>query len=576
MEMKTMKPRAKAFFVILAIGLLTACAAPLKVTPTRPAVMPDNFIKAGASQDLAEQLRLNDPKYTLNFPDGVELSKAFYSAQGNRLYIPAKSNGQFEYMAINLSDGKILWMLKLPKNTILYKLKQTSSGDLWLDANCHGYTLAFLNPDTGEEKWRYGAGAAEKQPLPFRYFQTDKYNVFLGGNAIFVQDPTTYQMISTADRYATDLQGSNAFKGNTLSFAPFYNTHVIDYENQFLVVDHGLHAYSKQTGQKLWSARFPTIATQFHTGENVGKMFAGAFLGALTGVYVHNQRSPDVAYPKTLVAATEQYYYVSALSNLYCVNKATGVIEWAEELNLGYANLLDASAGRIYLISVGNYENAVCSIDKENGTIMPCAENVSAKKVVSQKLALDTVANMKEGELWQKHSACYDAMAAKQKLTTGDKQLLAAVSLPEKIAILAKDGIYFLNKADGAPAGNLPNPIDTHAKVERIMALGENSMLAVSTRSIACIDTETLETRWNLDLPWALKTLDQFYLNSMSDQFLYLRAIVDKTIKACVVDKKTGVTVQNFEASQTLYDQNFLAIQNDRRVSIYLGSSQQN
>jgi hypothetical protein len=161
-------------------------------------------------------------------------------------------------------------------------------------------------------------------------------------------------------------------------------------------------------------------------------------------------------------------------------------------------------------------------------------------------------------------------VVTKKKITGGDRQLLAAVSLPTKIAILAADGIHFLNKADCMSAGNLANPSEDAAKIQQIHRLPSKSVLAVSKSRIICIDSNTLAPSWSLDMPWTLDNLDHLYINSMSEKHLYVHVIMDKTIKGCVVNKQTGTIIKRFEASQNLWAQNLLALQNDNRVSIYL------
>jgi hypothetical protein len=229
-----------------------------------------------------------------------------------------------------------------------------------------------------------------------------------------------------------------------------------------------------------------------------------------------------------------------------------------------------AHKDRLYLVSTGNYENGVCSIEKESGKIIPFHGAVSTKKVEAFPLSIDEVANMTESEMWIENKTCYRAAVAKKKVTGGGRQLLSALSLPTKIVMLAADGIYFLNKTDFQSVGALPNPSEDAAKFRKIQRLSRKSVLAVSKSRILCIDSNTLEPSWSLDMPWALDNLDHFHINSIWEKHLYIRVFVDKIIKGCIVDKQTGILIKSFEANQTYWTQNLLALQNGNRVSIYL------
>ena len=565
-----MKTAWKVVIVALSTLVFASCGGPLKVVPSGPSTLPDNFYKQNTAVGPGEQWPANEARYTLTFPDGVELSKAFYSSKTGRLYIPAKSKKEFEYMALNLADGQVLWTLKLPDDATPHRLSETSTGDLWLDVFCHGQTLVFLDPASGEEKWRYGAGAKEKRPMPFKLFVGDKYNIFLGGKKIFVQDAASYKIISETDRYETDLQGGGVFKGNTMNYAPFYNTNVIDYEDQVLVLDHGAHAFSKQTGEKLWSVRFPAIATRYHTGENAGKAVAGAFLAVLTGVYSSGSRPPDVVHPKTLVLQTDHAYYFSSLSNLFCIDKATGAMDWARRMNLGYTNLIEDANDRIYLVSVGDYANGFCAVDKTSGSLIPCTNVVSPAMVEANELPVEEVAGITENKMWFNNRACYDAMMAKEKIAAGERQFLATLALPADIAILASDSIYFINKSDGTLSGSVPNPGSDGDKYQEMLRLDDETIAVISANKISAIRIGEQQPVWEQSWDWGLKDLGHFSINSISGDYLYARVVADKKIKGVVLDKKTGEKIREITADQTLYADNFLAVQNNNQVSIYL------
>ena len=145
-------------FVFL-IGVLTGCAGSLKIVPTVPTTPSPNMVVENPKKDIEDQFRLNEPKYSISLPQKMVLHKSLYWPEKSRLYLWLMENSEYELIAIDLTNSKILWTNKLPKRTKVYRVGKTVADDVYLDLNYYGSTLAFLDPNQGMEKLRYGKDA---------------------------------------------------------------------------------------------------------------------------------------------------------------------------------------------------------------------------------------------------------------------------------------------------------------------------------------------------------------------------------------------------------------------------------
>jgi outer membrane protein assembly factor BamB len=390
------KIKFQVLFVIL-IGVIAGCAGPLKIVPSTPTTPSTNMVIENSAKDFEDQFRLKEPRYSISLPQQKMLHQSFYDQEKERLYLWLFENKQYELIAIDLANSRTIWSFKLPKQTKVYGMGSTVTDDIYLDLNYNGSALVFVDPDQGVEKWRHGKGAKEGDTGYSKFFNR-KFNFFVEADGIEVQDPNTYQTLNKIERFTVD-RDRNLGRG----YIRFDNIYVYEIGDQFIIVDNGLHAISMDTGQKLWSTRLPTIASRYHTGKNI----ATAIVGALVGAY-NTGRGPDFVWSQPLIVRSNDAYFVSALSNLYRINALTGHIEWAEDLDIGFANHIDTSEDRVYLESCSGYESGIFSFEQENGAQVPSFSTPFTRPVNVEILTHEKMEEITENEMWHRNLACYD------------------------------------------------------------------------------------------------------------------------------------------------------------------------
>jgi outer membrane protein assembly factor BamB len=552
------KIKFQVLFVIL-IGVIAGCAGPLKIIPSTPTTPTANMVIENPVKDFEDQFRHNEPRYSISLPQQEMLHQSLYDQKKERLYLWLFENKQYELIAIDLANSEILWSFKLPKKTRVYRMGTTVAGDIWLDLNYNGSTLVFVDPDQGVEKWRHGKGAKEGDRGYCKFFDRE-FNFVVEANGIEVQDPNTYQTLNKIERFTVD-RNRNLGRG----YIRFDNIYVYEIGDQFIIVDNGLHAISKDTGQKLWSTRLPTIASRYHTGKNI----ATAIVGALVGVYGAG-RGPDFVWSQPLIVRSKDVYFVSALSNLYRINALTGHIEWAEDLDIGFANHIDVSEDRVYLESCSGYESGIFAFEQENGAPVPSFHTPFTRSVNVEILTDEKMEEITENEMWHRNLACYNALIGKKSIVLEDKRLYRPViTTKDEIVALSANAIHEFDKQDGHVNRSLPNPSFGCNEFERLMPVGENRFLAISKNEIAAIDIEDLTLAWKFDAGWTIEDIGKFRIDSISKDHWYVRAAIDKKIKGYILRKETGEMIMTFEADQSLRGSNFLALSIDNKISIF-------
>lgn len=552
------KIRFQVLFVIL-IGVIAGCAGPLKIVPSTPATPSANMVIENSVKDFEDQFRWNQPRYSISLPQQKMLHQSLYDQEKERLYLWLFENKQYELIAIDLANSKTIWSFKLPKKTKVYRMGTTVTDDIYLDLNYNGSTLVFVDPEQGVEKWRHGKGAKEGDTGYCKFFNR-KFNFFVEADGIEVQDPNTYQTLNKIERFTVD-RDRNLGRG----YIRFDNIYVYEIGDQFIIVDNGLHAISKDTGQKLWSSRLPTIASRYHTGKNI----ATAIVGALVGVY-GTGRGPDFVWSQPLIVRSNDAYFVSALSNLYRINASTGHIEWAHDLDIGFANHIDISEDRVYLESCSKYESGIFSFEQENGAQVPSFRTPFTRPVNAEILTHEKMEEITENEMWHRNLACYNALIGKKSIVPEDKRLyLPVISTKNEIVALSANAINAFDKQDGHTNRSLLNPSFGCNEFERIMPVGENRFVAISKNEIAAIDIEDFTLAWKFDAGWTIDDIGKFRIDSISEDHWYVRAAVGKKIKGYILIKETGEMIMTFEADQSLRGPNYLALSIDNKISIF-------
>ena len=552
------KIKFQVLFVIL-IGVIVGCAAPLKIVPSTPPTPSADMVIENSVKDFEDQFRQNEPRYSISLPQQKMLHKSFYDQEKERLYLWLFENRQYELIAIDLANSKTIWSFKLPKKTKVYGMRTTVTGDIFLDLNYSGSTLVFVDPDQGVEKWRHGKGAKEGDTGYCRFF-IRKFNFIVEADGIEIQDPNTYQTLNKIERFTVD-RDRNLGRG----YIRFDNIYVYEIGDQFIIVDNGLHAISKDTGQKLWSTRLPTMASRYHTGKNV----AMAIVGALAGVHTTG-RGPDFIRSQPLIVRSNDAYFVSALSNLYRINASTGHIEWAEDLNIGFANRIDIFEDRVYLVSSSEYESGIFSFEQKNGAPVSSFRTPFTRLVHAEILTPEKMEEITENEMWHRNLECYNALMGKKSIVPEDKRLYwPVIPTKDEIVALSADSINAFDKQDGHTNRWLPNPSFGCNKFERIMPVGENRFVAISKNEIAAIDIENFTLAWKFDAGWTIDDINKFRIDSISEDHWYVHAGVGKKIKGYILIKETGEMIMTFEADQSLRGSNFLALSIDNKISIF-------
>lgn len=542
--------------VMVLIVVISGCAGPLKMVPTVHTALPPNLVVENPGNNIEDQFRLNQPRYLVSLPQKMVLYKGHYQPEKSRLYIWLLEGREYELIAIDLANQKILWGNKLPKNTTVYGMGKSVSDDIYLDLRYISNALLFLDSENGVEVWRRGKDAQAGYTGSSKYFSR-KFNFFVTADSIIVQDPKTYRTINSIKRFPID-QDRNGGQG----FKTFYNLHVYEINDQFLIMDSGIHAVSKETGQTLWSSRFPTIASRYHTGKNIGM----AIVGALVGVY-SGGRGPDYVFPSPLVVQSNGSYFVSALSNLYRINPSNGNIDWAHDLGVGFANHIDTHEDRILLASCGGYESGIFCFDQENGAQVSSFQTRFTRSLEPEALATEKLEKITENEMWERNLACYDAFIGKQSIVSSDQFIYYPV-IPKKdeIVALSNSAINAFDKQDGHIKRSLPNPSFECNKFERLMPFDETHFLAISKNEIAAINMDDFTLVWKFDTGW---TIDKFIIDSVSNEHWYVHAIIDKKIKGYIIKKETGEMIRSFDTDEYRRGADYLAVLNDNKISIF-------
>jgi outer membrane protein assembly factor BamB len=552
------KIRFQVLFVVL-IGVIAGCAAPLKIVPSTPTTPSANLVIENSVKDFEEQFRRNEPRYSISLPQQKLLHRSFYDQEKERLYLWLFENRQYELIAIDLANSRVIWSFKLPKKTRVYGMSTTVTGDIYLDLNYSGSTLVFVDPDQGVEKWRHGRGAKKGDTGYCRFFNR-KFNFFVEADGIEVQDPNTYQTLNKIERFTVD-RDRNLGRG----YIRFDNVYVYEIGDHFIIADNGLHAISKDTGQKLWSTRLPTMASRYHTGKNV----AMAIVGALAGVHTTG-RGPDFIRSQPLIVRSNDAYFVSALSNLYRINASTGHIEWAEDLNIGFANRIDIFEDRVYLVSSSEYESGIFSFEQKNGAPVPSFRTPFTRLVNAEILTHEKMEEITENEMWHRNLECYNALIGKKNIVPEDKRLYwPVIPTKDEIVALSANSINAFDKQDGHTNRWLPNTSFGCNEFERIMPVGENRFVAISKNEIAAIDIENFTLAWKFDAGWTIDDIRKFRIDSISEDHWYVRAAVGKKIKGYILIKETGEMIMTFEADQSLHGPNYLALSIDNKISVF-------
>lgn len=544
--------------IIMFIGLVAGCAGPLQMVPTVHTSLPPNLVVENTGNEIIDQFRLNQPRYSVAMPQKMVLYKGLYQPEKSRLYIWLLEGKEYELVAIDLASRKILWGNQLPKNTTVYGMGKTVTDDLYLDLNYYGSALVFVDPDQGLEKWRHGKDAKEGYTGYCKYFN-QKFNFFLTTDSIIVQDPSSYQTINSIKRFPID-QDRNGGQG----YKTFYNIHVYEINDQLVIMDNGMHAVSKETGQTLWSTRFPTLASRYHTGKNV----ALAIVGAMVGVY-GGGRGPDYVFPSPLVIQSDGSYFVSALSNLYRIDSSTGHVDWAYDLGIGFSSRIDTSEDRVYLAACGAYESGIFCFDQGNGA-QASFQTPFTRPLELEPLAREKLEAITENEMWERNLTCYDAFIGKKGIVPNEQYLYSSViPIEDEIVALSNDAINAFDKQDGRVRRSLPNPSFGCNKFERLMPFHENTFLAISKNEIAAINMDDFTLIWKFDTGWTIDNIDKFQIDSISDGLLYVHAIIDKKIKVYILKKENGEMIRTLEVDESLRGSGYLAILNDNKISIF-------
>jgi outer membrane protein assembly factor BamB len=254
-----------------------------------------------------------------------------------RLYF-ADISGRF--LAVDVTTGEIVWKKEFGRFTaaspvvadgVVYQPVMNKRGT---DRNRSPGFLIAMDAETGDELWRFRAGAVESSPLIVDgtiYFGTFDDKLY----ALNARSGRVRWAVQTGD----DVKGGPAFARGTIYFGSY---------------DGKVYAVDARTGKMRWESESRgglTGAGNFYATPAVA--YGRVFIGNTDGrVYAFGARSGNLLWAKgtggfvySSAAVFNRTVYVGSYDHrLYALDAATGDVRWSFEANgrvSGAATVLD-------------------------------------------------------------------------------------------------------------------------------------------------------------------------------------------------------------------------------------------
>jgi outer membrane protein assembly factor BamB len=314
------------------------------------------------------------PARTRVVPDEFSLRPPFrrvWMVRGRSLieFPPAIAGGQLfvgtnrgRFMAIDADSGSINWELDFglciaASPAVARGLVYVALMDPWPcknhDESAPGYIVA-LDPETGEERWRFESGVTETSPLIVDgtlYFGSWDRRVY----ALDAATGAEKWSFETGDQ----VKSAAAFRNGTIYTGSY---------------DGRMYALDAETGEEQWatSGRLGIFGSgRFYSTPAVA--YGRVFVGNVDGrVYAFGAKSGDVIWSRTTggfvyssPAIYDETVYVGSYDgNLYAFDAATGDTRWAFPAGGSISGSPTVMGGLVYFSTL---EGKTYAIDADNG-----------------------------------------------------------------------------------------------------------------------------------------------------------------------------------------------------------------
>ena len=581
--MKSLKQSLIASMLIF--SLVAACGTGVNVTATRSQDIAGYWTIKITDRTLIEQLHTAVPNYTIVIPDEnlwrkgtieqkinkMLLRKGSISLQTKKIGIPVYQKGKYKYLLIDLRYKRVIWDVEFPNKTKFFGSGFTSTGDVFLNLKYEGDTTLFLDSTDGKEKWRCGKGSKHECPSPHRIFMRKNYIYILGGELVIIVNPDTYETVYTGERFPTEMENLGLARGSGHSCPPFFKTQVYTYDDETIVVDNGLHAVSNKTGGVEWSTRFPTYACRFHTGKNIAGCILTSCAAAIGGGSPRGdpRRRPDVVYPSTLFFRTDLYYVVSALSNVYCIDRFTGEIVWARDIGIAFANLIHVVNDLIYIAAFGDQANGLYCFSMKDGAPVQPFESPFTTEIATEKLTGDMLAGLTEEVLWVRNNDCYLKLIKGQPCIIPSNRLIKVVPTKNNLVALTKDSIFLIELNTGAVSKSYKMHELGTERIENIFNLEKDKTIGITKKEILSIDIYKGKCKWIHKCDWDIDRVNEVQSSMIFDKYLLIYSYIGNKVIAYIFEPDTGHLVLKLEGDEVWYDKDTIALRKGNQIQIF-------
>jgi len=581
--------KGRLIVIILILILVTGCGTGVNVTPTRSPDMAGYWTIKSTDRTLIEQFHTGIPNYTIVIPDENLWRKGTFDQKLNKMLlrngsislkkkkigIPIFQKGQYKYLLIDLRYKRVIWDVEFPKKTKFYGSGFTSTGDVFLNLKYQGGTMLFLDSDDGREKWRYGKGSEQEYPSPYRIFMRKDFIYVLGGELVFIVDPNTYESVYTGERFETEMEKFSLTSGSGHSYPPFFKTRVYTYDDETIVVDNGLHVVSNKTGKVEWSSRFPTYACRFHTGKNValcgltGCSFCLAVFGGGGSVQHYRALRPDIVSQKTLIFRTDRYYVVSALSNVYCIDRSNGEIVWARNIGIAFADLIHVDNNLVYVAAYGNQATGLYCFSLRDGAPVQTFQSPFTTKIATEKLTDDMLSELTEEVLWVRNNDCYLKQIKGQPCVTPSNRLITVFPTKDNLVALTKDSILLIELNTGAVLKSFKMHELGTERIENIYKLENGKTIGITKKEILSLDMDNGKFEWVYKCDWNIDQVNKVQFAMLFDKYLLAYTYIGKKLNGYIIEPDTGQLVMKLESDELWYDKDTIALRKKGHIEIF-------
>jgi len=574
---------------MLIFVLVAACGTRVNVTATRSPDLTAYWTIKSTDRTLIEQFHTGIPNYTIVIPDEklwrkgsidqkinkMLLRKGTISLKAKKVGIPIYKKGKYDYLLIDLRYKRVIWDIALPRKINFYGSGFTGTGDVFLSLEYDGDNTLFLDSNDGVEKWRCGKGSTQECPSPHRIFVRGDFIYTLGGEQVFIVNPNTYEIVHTGERFETEMEKFSHARGSGHSCPPFFNSEVYTYDDETILVDNGLHVVSNKTGKVEWSSRFPTYACRFHTGKNIalcgltGCSFCLAASGGGGTVAHYRALRPDVVSQKTLIFRTDRYYVVSALSNVYCIDRSNGEIIWARNIGIAFADLLHVDNNLVYIAAYGNQANGLYCFSMRDGAPVQAFQSPFTEKIRAEKLTGNMLSELTEEVLWVENNDCYLKQIKGQPCVFPSNRLIKVVPTKDNLVALTRDSILLIDFNTGAVLKSFKMDELGTERIENIFNLEKGKTIGITKKEIVSLDTYNGKYEWIYKSDWNIDRFNKVQSAMIFDKYLLIYSYIGKKLNGYIIEPDTGQLVMKLEGDELWYDKNTIALRKERHIQIF-------